>query len=44
MEEYERACCIQGYHIYKVMTALLTKAFVHDSLLHHHHIEDHLLA
>ena len=23
MEEYERACCIQGYHEYKVLTALL---------------------
>ena len=35
MEEYERACCIQGYHEYKVLTALLVKAFVHDSHLHH---------
>ena len=32
MEEYERACCIQSYHHYKVLTALLTKAFVHDIL------------
>ena len=35
MEKYERACCIQGYHEYKVLTALLM-AFVYISRLHCH--------
>ena len=31
MKEY---CCNRGYHKYKVLTVLLTKVFMHDSLLH----------
>lgn len=34
VEEYERACCIRGYHGLKVLTAPLAKALVHDNILH----------